>query len=200
MSKQSQSVYQFKISLDGIKPKIWRRIQIPEVYTFWDFHVAIQDAMGWLDCHLHQFWVINPKTSHNDIIGIPMDDGWEDEIRPLPGWKTPISSYFSLSNKRATYEYDFGDSWKHKILLEKVLPIEPAVKYPRCLAGGRSCPPEDCGGVWGYEELLEIMKDPGHEEHKKRMEWVGGHFDPENFKPDLVQFADPMERLKLMMK
>lgn len=199
MPKQSQSVYQFKITLDGIKPKIWRRIQVPEAYTFWDLHVAIQDAMGWEGYHLHEFEVFNPKIGERDRIGIPFDDDSGD-VKTLPGWKTLISSYFSQSNKRATYEYDFGDSWEHEILFEKALPIESTVKYPRCLDGERSCPPEDCGGVWGYEELLEIMKDPNHEEHKERMECVGGHFDPEHFKPDLVQFHDPKKRLKLMMK
>lgn len=200
MVKKEKCIYQFKISLEGIKPTIWRRIQVLEGYTFWDFHVAIQDAMGWLDYHLHQFEILNPATGRKDITGIPDDDGWEGGIITLPGWKIPISSYFSTSNKKATYEYDFGDSWGHKITLEKILSIESGVKYPNCLAGERSCPPEDCGGVWGYEELLEIMKDPSHEDYEERMEWVGDYFEPEEFNPDLIKFDDPKKRLKLLMK
>jgi len=197
MQKKPQNIYQFKITLEDIKPAVWRRIQVPETYSFWDLHVAIQDSMGWLDYHLHQFTALNPKTGQKDVIGTPVDDGWGG-APTLPGWRTLISSYFSSSNKKADYEYDFGDSWKHKITLEKILPPESGVKYPRCVAGERSCPPEDCGGAWGYEELLEIMKDPRHEEYEERMEWVGDEFDPEKFDPSSVIFDDPKKRLKMM--
>lgn len=111
-----------------------------------------------------------------------------------------ISSYFSLSNKNATYEYDFGDGWRHKIVLEKVLSAEPGVKYPLCLSGKRACPPEDCGGIWGYEELLEIMKDPNHEEYEERMEWIGDDFNPEAFDPDAVRFSDSKKQLKMRVR
>lgn len=191
MANKSHNIYQFKITLEGIKPTIWRRIQVPETYTFWDLHVAIQDAMGWLDCHLHQFDIINLKTDRKDSIGIPDEYGG---IETLPGWKTSISSYFSLSNKKADYEYDFGDCWRHKVNLEKILPLESNIKYPRCIAGERACPPEDCGGIWGYENLLEIIKDPNHEEYEERLEWLGDNFDPEDFNPADVHFDDPKER------
>lgn len=185
MSKKSQNIYQFKITLEDIKPVIWRRLQIPDDCTFWDLHVAIQDTMGWLDCHLHQF-----DMGEQDFIGIPDDDECK------PGWKKQISAYFFELKQECLYEYDFGDSWRHKITLEKILPFEPDTKYPRCIGGKRACPPEDCGGVWGYEQLLEILKDPTHEEYEERMEWVGDDFDPENFNPDSVQFSDPKERLQ----
>ena len=194
--KDPKNIYQFKITLEGIKPIIWRRIQVPETYSFWDLHVAIQDAMGWEDYHLHEFEILNPKTGIKDNIGLPTDD-WGDEGNILTGWKTPISSYFSALNKKATYQYDFGDSWDHKVVLEKILPFESGVQYPRCLAGERACPPEDCGGIWGYESLLEIMKDPEHEEYEERMEWLGGEFNPEKFNPDSIQFDDPKVRLKM---
>jgi hypothetical protein len=84
------------------------------------------------------------------------------------------------------YEYDFGDGWEHGIQLEKIVGPEPGVHYPRCLAGRRACPPEDCGGVWGYAELLEILADPRHPEHAERLEWLGGPIDPEAFDPDEV--------------
>jgi hypothetical protein len=196
MSKKLQNIYQFKVTLDGINPAVWRRIQVPDSYFFWDLHVAIQDAMGWEDYHLHDFEILNPKTGEKDLIGIPFDDDWGD-VNLLPGWKTPLSSYFSSSNKKATYEYDFGDSWEHKITLEKMLPLDPGTTYPQCLSGERACPPEDCGGIWGYQELLEIMKDPKNEEYEERMEWIGDDFDPESFSPDSVRFNDPKERLKM---
>lgn len=123
--KDQKNIYQFKITLEGIKPPIWRRIQVPESYSFWDLHVAIQDSMGWEDYHLHEFKILNPKTGIKDNIGLPSDEGDEETI--LPGWKTPISSYFSASNKEADYEYDFGDSWDHKVSLEKILPIQPYI-------------------------------------------------------------------------
>ena len=86
----------------------------------------------------------------------------------------------------STYEYDFGDSWQHEIVLEKTLEPEPQVKYPRCIEGERACPPEDCGGVWGYAEFLEAIADPAHEDHDETLRWVGGKFDPEKFSVDEV--------------
>lgn len=194
MPKKPSMVYQFKITLDDIKPPVWRRIQVPESYSFWDFHVAIQDAMGWLDCHLHQFEVINPKYGERDLIGIP-DDEWGSEP-VIAGWKTPIKRYFSPANTKAKYDYDFGDDWRHKILLEEILPAVPLVEYPLCIAGKRACPPEDCGGPWGYEDLLNIIGDPNHEEHQNMMEWLGDEFHAEMFIPSEVHFDNPKERLK----
>jgi hypothetical protein len=177
------NIYQFKITLEDIKPKIWRRIQVPENYNFYDLHIAIQNAMGWEDCHLHQFEMKNPKTGFKVVIGTEECDVLEE--------KAKIAQYFSLENKTVAYEYDFGDSWHHEIILEKILPAETDVKYPTCLAGQRACPPEDCGGFSGYEYLLEIINDPAHEEYEERMEWLGGgEFDPEDFDPKLVKFKD----------
>lgn len=191
MKKEFDQVYQFKITLDGIRPPIWRRIQVPETYSFWDLHVAIQDVMGWLDYHLHEFGIVNPGTGMRAEIGIP--DG---EIGILAGWKHKIADYFTVENKSAFYQYDFGDSWEHKILLEKILPREKGVKYPICIKGKRACPPEDCGGIWGYVELLEILGDPDHEEHESMKEWVGGELNPERFDPKQVHFDNPDVRRK----
>ncbi|ACR78816.1 plasmid pRiA4b ORF-3 family protein [Kosmotoga olearia] len=193
MKKKFNRVYQFKITLKGIKPPIWRRIQVPETYTFWDLHVAIQDAMGWLDYHLHEFEIINPSTGLKVNIGIPDEDFGRDV---LPGWKQKIADYFSMENPKANYTYDFGDNWEHKIELEKILPREKGVTYPVCIKGKRACPPEDCGGVWGYEELLEAIKDPAHERHEELLEWLGEDFDPEHFDVNEVSFDDPNKRLK----
>ena len=142
-------VYQFKITLGGIEPPIWRRIQVPGSYSFWDLHVAIQDAMGWTDCHLHVFRILDPGTDDTEEIGIPNEDRFVGEPEILPGWDLSIKNYFSEANTRATYEYDFGDGWKHEIVLEKIFPRKPGTKYPTCIEGRRACPPEDCGGFPG---------------------------------------------------
>jgi hypothetical protein len=194
MKKKYDRVYQFKIALRDIKPPIWRRIQVPETYTFWDLHVAIQDAMGWSDHHLHEFEMVNPSTGLKVNIGIPAEV-FAREI--LPEWKQKIADYFSMENRSADYVYDFGDSWEHKIRLEKILPREKNINYPVCIKGKRACPPEDCGGVWGYEGFLEAIKDPNHEEHKEMLEWVGGEFDPEHFDANEVIFDDPDKRRKI---
>lgn len=199
MKKKFNQVYQFKITLKGAKPPIWRRIRVPEIYTFWDLHVAIQDAMGWEDYHLHQFEMIDPRKGEGVSIGIPSEDdigyGW----KIFAGWRQRISNYFSLENKVADYTYDFGDNWEHKIELEKVMPREDGAKYPVCIKGKRACPPEDCGGIWGYEEFLEAIKDPKHEEHEEMLEWIGEDFDPEHFDAKEVNFDDPDKRKKISL-
>ena len=193
MKKKFDNVYQFKITLKGSKPPIWRKIQVPENYTFWDLHVAIQDAMGWSDYHLHVFEMFDPSTGLMLNIGIPDKEGDSDD---LPGWKYKIADYFSIENQSALYTYDFGDDWEHKIELEKILPRDKNIKYPLCIAGKQACPPEDCGGVWEYEEFLEAIKNPKHKEHKEMLEWIGGDSDPEYFDIKEVEFDNPKERLK----
>ena len=196
MKKKFDQVYQFKITLKGIKPPIWRRIRVPETYTFWDLHVAIQDAMGWLDYHLHQFEMVNPSTGMKVEIGIPdKESGWGREI--LLGWKQKIADYFSIENRSADYTYDFGDNWEHIIKLEKILPRDKNIDYPICIAGKRACPPEDCGGIWGYENFLEIINDPDNKEYEDMIEWVGGEFDPEHFDVKEVSFDDPDKRRRI---
>ncbi len=192
MRKRFRKVYQFKITLQGIEPPIWRRIQVPETYTFWDLHVAIQDAMGWLDCHLHHFEIFDLSIGITELIGIPDDSAWG--IIVLPGWEQKIADYFSIRNNTAEYIYDYGDRWIHTIKLEKILPRAKGVKYPICIGGKRACPPEDCGGIWGYEELLEIIMNPNHKEYEEMLEWLGGDFDPEYFDMKKVRFDDPAKR------
>jgi len=195
MPKKSSMVYQFKITLNGIRPPIWRRIQVPEAYSFWDLHVAIQDSMGWCDCHLHEFQVVNPKYGCIELIGIPNDEWGGDPV--TAGWKAPIKRYFSANNTKSTYMYDFGDGWEHKIELEKILPAVPLAEYPICITGRRACPPEDCGGPYGYENFLEIIADPSHDEHESMMEWIGREFHPEIFFTSDVHFSNPKESLEL---
>lgn len=194
MKKQFNQVCQFKITLNEISPPIWRRIQVPENYSFWDLHVAIQDSMGWTDSHLHQFEMNNPKTGQEVEIGIP-DEDWEDQA--LAGWDVKIADYFTIKNNVALYIYDFGDNWEHTVKLEKIMPRDEKIVYPTCLEGERACPPEDCGGIPGYEDLLMTISDPGDKEYEDTIEWLGDDFDPEYFDPLDVYFDDPDERRKL---
>lgn len=196
IKKKFNRVYQFKITLKNSKPPIWRRIQVPETYTFWDLHVAIQDSMGWFDYHLHQFNMLNPSTGLKVEIGIP-DKEFDWDIVILPELNQKIADYFSMENQKADYVYDFGDNWEHKVQLEKILPGEKNINYPICIEGKRACPPEDCGGVWGYEEFLEAIKDPENPEHNEMMEWIGGEFDSEYFDVNEVVFNDPDKRRKI---
>lgn len=194
-----KKVYQFKISLDDIKPLIWRRIQIPENYSFWDLHVAIQDAMSWTDSHLHHFYTYEKKPGNIKYIGIPDDEGF---MEVLAGWEENIRDWFVLEKQeKMHYEYDFGDSWRHKVVLEKILPIEKGVNYPRCLGGKRACPIEDCGGSWGHKDIMRILKNgPRNEDEKELLEWAGNDYDPEYFNPDDIKFDDPKKRLKELKK
>ncbi|KAF5436323.1 pRiA4b ORF-3-like protein [Candidatus Methanophagaceae archaeon] len=121
MKKKYTQVYQFKITLKGIKPPIWRWIQVPETYTFWELHLAIQNAMSWTVCHLHEFELVNPETGLKQFIGTQNED-FGDEV--LPESNKKIADYFSMENQSAVYTYDFGDNWEHKIQLEKIVPRE----------------------------------------------------------------------------
>ena len=189
--------YQFRIALREIEPEVWRRIVVPARYSFWDLHVAIQDSMGWLDYHLHTFRVRNPVTGDIDQIGIPDDDAFEGDEPWLPGWEIPMTAYFQQPGDRADYDYDFGDGWEHDVVLEQIVSRIPGKKYPICLDGARACPPEDCGGVSGYEDMLQVLRDPSHEEHERMLEWVGGCYDPKKFDPTKVRFESPMKRWRL---
>lgn len=190
--KNFNQVYQFRVSLQGLRPEIWRRLQVPAHYTFWDLHVAIQDAMGWLDYHLHVFRIVNPASGQVEEIGIPDEDG---ELDHIAGWERQISDYFSPENQRAEYDYDFGDSWQHEIVLEAILP-RAAHPYPRCIGGERACPPEDCGGIDGYQDLLEALYIPTHDEHQNSRTWAGEKFHSEKFDPKQVRFDNPTKRWK----
>lgn len=194
MKPKIAKVYQLKITLEGIEPPIWRRIQVPDAYSFWDLHVAIQDAMGWQGTRPHAFRLIDPVKGGMVEIGVP--DHYDPSGHLVPGWECPIADYFTLERRTARYEYDFGDSWQHAVELEEIAPRPEKSSYPKCLDGERNCPPEDCGGVSGYEDFLEAIDDPEHDEHDEMLTWIGGEFDPDDFRPKQVKFADPAERHK----
>ena len=171
-TKQLRHIYQVKISLIGSKPPIWRTVLVPSDLKLAAFHEVIQIAMGWTDSHLHQF------IANKVFYGIPDDDfGMEMEDES----KYKLSQLLKKEKESLIYEYDFGDSWEHKILLEKILPFDTKIALPVCIKGKRACPPEDCGGIWGYEELLKTISDPKHPDYENMLEWLGGEFDPEEF-------------------
>ena len=173
MKSKSHLVYQFKISLTEIKPTIWRRIQVPAKYSFWDLHVAIQDAMGWLDYHLHIFRVRQKHKRKPIEIGIPGDEWDEDTISP--GWEIRIIDYLTEPGQLIQYLYDFGDSWHHEVLFEAILLKEKGTKYPKCMGGERACPPEDCGSISGYYRFLKILQGPTHTEYEEYVVWLQSH-------------------------
>ncbi|MFZ5569557.1 MAG: DUF1841 family protein [Thermodesulfobacteriota bacterium] len=188
-------VYRFRITLEETEPRIWRLIEVPENYTFWDLHVAIQDAMGWQDNHLHRFEIHHPKTGQLLEIGIPGMD--ETEETTAAGWRYPISELFSLKHPAAEYLYDFGDDWRHSVVLEEILERRKSQKYPRCLEGQGACPPEDCGGIPGFYDLLAVLQDKEHPEYDEILEWVGRKYDPAVFDPRKVVFWDPRKRWRM---
>jgi hypothetical protein len=171
-----KKIFQIQIALKGFKPKIWRRILIPSDLFLSDFHMIIQITMGWTNSHLHQF--IKNRTFYSMRT---QTDLLMQELGNLDYKNIKVSDLLKKEKEKIVYEYDFGDSWEHNILLEKILPIDNDTKYPVCLTGKMSCPPEDCGGVWGYYNMLEVLKDPEHEEYETFVEWLGEDFDPKYF-------------------
>ena len=191
-------VYKFRIELNGIRPLIWRQIQVPEDYTFWELHVALQDAMGWRHMELHQFDVSNLRTGESESIGLPyVDMDWE--AKASAGWDFYIADYFRPESLPAVYTYDFGYRWTHSITLETISPTVPGVKYPCCLRGERACPPEEIGGVDGYYDFVMVMGNPDHDDHREIREWYGRKYYPEKFSPEKVKFSDPRRRLKQLL-
>jgi hypothetical protein len=175
----AERVFQFKITLLDTQPLIWRRIQVKDC-TLDKLHEHIQTVMGWTNSHLHHFRI------DGQLYGDPqlMQENFE-ELDYRDSTRTKLSDLVPESGKRFRfgYEYDFGDSWEHEVLFEGIVRAERGKRYPLCLAGARACPPEDVGGVWGYEEFVEAIANRNHERHRELREWIGGRFDPEAFNP-----------------
>ena len=173
-------VFQLKVTLLDTKPPIWRRALVDGASTLDHLHEVIQAAFGWWNYHLHEFEV--GRTRY----GVPdPDEDWGEP--PRDEWRTRLDAVAGEGSS-FRYTYDFGDGWDHKITVEKVLPADSTRPVPACVDGRRACPPEDCGGTWGYRELLEILADPAHPEHNERREWLGRPFDLEAFDPS--EFED----------
>lgn len=197
-----KSVLQIRVELQGIEPLIWRRIEVPGDSSFWDLHVAIQSAFAWTDTHLHEFRACAPREG-TPRFGVPLDP--LDDNPPLPGWEHRVTDVLTHTNSRLTYEYDFGDGWEHLVVLEDTLEAAPGKKYPRCTAGERSAPPDDCGGPIGYESLLDTLANPDDPDHASTHRWASqkkgrsGKFDPEAFDEQRVKFASPAPRLRRLL-
>ncbi|WP_097223801.1 plasmid pRiA4b ORF-3 family protein [Streptomyces sp. OV198] len=170
----SQSVHKIKITLRDSRPPIWRRLEVPSGITLRELHDIIQAAFGWEDYHMWAF------ESGQDRYGVA-----DRDLGIRSAASKRLRQVAPHVGDRFRYTYDFGDDWEHDILIEDVTEPEPDTGYPRCLTGRRACPPEDCGGIWGYDYLIEILADPRHEEHEDRLEWLGldsaDQFDPATF-------------------
>jgi hypothetical protein len=168
MPQSSQNTYQLKITLNGTKPPIWRSFLVQDSISLPDLHHALQIIMGWTDSHLHQF------GANGRWYGEP-DEEFESDM--LDEREITLRQLVKKKGDLFIYEYDFGDGWEHNVVLEKILPFDPKDQLPQCLKGKGACPPEDVGGVWGYQEFLTAIKDRNHPEHRSYTEWIGGHFD-----------------------
>ncbi len=179
--------YQLKIGLRGTRPPIWRRVLVSPSMTMNGLHEVIQGVMGWDDSHLHMF--VKDRTIYS--VPSPSGDGFAlpGGPRELDERKHRIGQVLRHEKDHVAYEYDFGDSWGHRVTLQKILPYDPAVKLPVCIGGKRRCPPEDSGGVWGYYDKLEILKDKDHSAHEEIVDWMGDSFDPEEFSVEEADLA-----------
>jgi len=179
--------YQIKVVLCDTKPAIWRRVQVPGDISLFHLHNVLQVVMGWTNSHLHQF------RNEENVYGFPADPEFYAS-GDLDERKYTVADIAPCEKSRFLYEYDFGDGWEHEVLVEAELP--PMVKRQAiCMDGKNACPPDDCGGVPGYYNLLEAIKDPKHKEHKDLLEWLGGSYEPRHFDTEKVNAR--LKRMKI---
>ena len=174
-SKAPTDVYQLKVTLRIVRPPVWRRFVVPSDISLSKLHHILQAVMGWTDSHLYGFTA--GRTSYGEPGQMP-------DLRSARTAK--LASILPAKGSKLLYEYDFGDGWQHDIVVEAILQPAGGMRYPVCVAGKRACPPEDCGGPYGYAELLEALRDPEHPEHEDRVDWIGDGFDPEAFDLDEI--------------
>ena len=168
--------YLLKVTLKGVPDTIWRRFVVPSDMNLDELHDVLQTVMGWRHCHLHAFTV--GKQRYNPAMAM-MEDDFPDD---LPEEKYTLADIARKKGVKIRYEYDFGDSWEHEIVVENTDYSNPDWPYPvYCIEGVRACPPEDCGGVYGYMDFCEAMADKNHPEHRELKEWFGGKYDPDRF-------------------
>ncbi len=180
------SIYELKITLLGIAPPIWRRLQVPSTLLLCCLHDALQAVMGWTDSHLHMF------EHDGKNWGVPEHDEFGD-LELLDESKVSVGKILRAEGDSMVYVYDFGDDWRHEVTLEKMLPSIGRTK-PICTGGERACPPEDVGGAHGYAEFLEVIFQPDHEEFDHYRSWAGKDFQPEKF--DLKAVNEVLDRMR----
>jgi hypothetical protein len=189
---QAFGIYQLEVKLVGTEPAVWRRLQVRGDMPLDLLHAVLQVAMGWTNSHLHHFIAGRERFSDPTINGEPE---FMDEERDLDERKVTLEEVAPMANVRLIYEYDFGDSWQHTVTVESTGWAGSAQQpFAQCLDGARACPPEDCGGIWGYANLLKVIKHPKHEEYQSMMEWLGGKFDPRAF--DLAKTNEFLAKLR----
>ncbi len=182
-SEQEIATYQLKMTLSDLRPVIWRQVLVRGDINLGLLHSVIQVAMGWTNSHLHHF-LVGDRYYSDPSFGL---DEYSDEERSLDENRAVLMEVAPHEEDVFRYGYDFGDSWEHDICVEKIQAPDPSrIAFAECIGGARACPPEDCGGVPGYEDLLETLKHPKRKEYKHFMEWLGGSFDPEAFDLDKV--------------
>lgn len=177
--------YVLKVTLADIDPPIWRRLRVRADTSLFVLHRILQRAMPWQDYHLHQFLV-------GDLVFGSRDDEFGQDI--ISDRSTQLRVIAPNAKTRFVYEYDFGDCWRHEIVVEEILPPDPTMRCPECLDGARACPPEDVGGTDGYQHFLEALRIPDHPERDEYLEWIGGAFDSEAF--DLAGINQRLRRLR----
>lgn len=188
--EKPQEIYQIKVTLLGTHPPIWRRLLVPADLTLEQLHDVLQLAMGWEDCHMHDFRIGQQRFGKPD----PMEQAFGGP-RTASERTARLSSVLGRVGAKAVYTYDFGDGWEHQIVVEKRLAPESERAYPTCTAGKQHGPPEDCGGIPGFYNLLEVIGDPEHEQHAELLDWLGDGFDPDAFSADEVnQRLAPLQR------
>lgn len=173
-TKLPSPIYRLKITLIGIEPLIWRVVQVPSSMRLCCLHTALQVALGWTDSHLHRF------EKDGKEWGLPEYDEL-GELDLLDEKKAQLSKVLKVEGESMIYAYDYGDNWRHGVVLEEIIPVNDAAKSPICFGGERRCPPEDVGGVSGYEEFLDVILDHGHEDFERFRGWAGASFQPEEF-------------------
>jgi Plasmid pRiA4b ORF-3-like protein len=186
LANKTDAVFQIKMTLKGIDPPIWRRIQTKDC-TLEELHAVIQVTMGWESEHLYRFNIGGAEYADLDMMN-------DEDIQDACG--TRLSEVLPVQNRRPRfqYEYDFGDNWIHQLIVEEQILPGKGVKYPFCVAGQRACPPEDCGGPWSYADFVETISNPDHRRQEETLEWVGGEFDPERF--DLETVNKKLRRMR----
>jgi hypothetical protein len=174
----SNQIVRLKITLDDIKPAIWRRIEVPLTISLLALHEVIQAVMLFVNYHLFEFVTGTRGAETRYIIPDPNDDFADDDFGDsMDASKTELGTLIEAGIKRLIYTYDFGDNWEHTILIEAVAAADPTTIYPRFIEGANRAPPEDVGGIPGFENFLNIMAKPKHPEHADIKQWYGGAFD-----------------------
>jgi hypothetical protein len=183
------SLYQLKITLKWSKPAIWRRVVVRADLPLDRLHALIQLVMPWTNSHMHQFF------AGETYYGAPTPEA-DTGMEMLDEEEYTLAELAPAAKTKFIYEYDFGDSWEHEVTVEKVLPPDKGFKHPVCLAGANACPPDDCGGLGGYYDLLKILGNPKHREHDEMEDWIGGKWDAKQF--DLEETNRQLKRFKAL--